>query len=161
MTMLASQVLATVIAVSVVLWLAIATLNGWSRRTYHFDTAHHSFIVFLVWYRGPILTVFITGVLGALLGAYAGLTVAAMMLVLSALYALLLWVWLSNQYESYCHCRWPLNSSAPVGGGPSPYTGTRYALTWTLVIMSLILFVIGLLGLVIGIADLTTHPLAR
>lgn len=128
-----------VIAVTSVLWLALAiTLRG---RSFDFDTssARYSFHSVFAVYRQIYAGVFIFGgILSMLTDRGTGYRI---ILALSSVYALFFVLWLTVQYESYQHARYS-------GNDKSPYTGWKYATTLTLGVMSPVLFAVGLIGAV-------------
>lgn len=64
---------------------------------------------------------------------------APVILLVSAIFALLFNVWLTTSYESYMHSRYGRGG----GVGPSNYTLPRYCVTITLGVSCLVLFVVG------------------
>ena len=130
-----------VIAVTLVLWLALAiTLRG---RSFDFDTssARYSFHSVFAVYRQIYAGIFIFGSILSMLTDRG--TVYRIVLALSSVYAMFFVLWLTFQYEGYQHERYGEN-------GKSPYTGWKYAATLTLGIMSPVLFALGLIGAVYG-----------
>ena len=127
------------IAVTLVLWLALAIiLHG---RSFYFDTpgARYSFHSVFAIYRQIYAGLFIFGGILSMLTDHG--TEYRIILALSSVYAMFFVLWLTFQYEGYQHVRYG-------AGGKSSYTGWKYATTLTLGIMSPILFAIGLIGVV-------------
>lgn len=130
-----------VVAVTLVLWLALAiALRG---RSFDFDTpgSRYSFHSVFAIYRQIYSGVFIFGgILSMLTDRGAGYRI---LLALSSVYAMLFVLWLTFQYEGYQHARYG-------AGGKSSYAGWKYAVTLALGVMGPVLFAIGLVGTVYG-----------
>lgn len=119
-------------------------------KVFEFDWGAHkaSFPALHVPYREVAFIVFISAMAYAYLDYRQGLGVSALVLVFAAMDALLFNVLMTVFYEAYLHTKWAFS-----GDGKSNYTGSKYALVWTLGISAIVYFVVGGLSGIILLAS--------